>query len=140
MEKPIANLLNKEQVCVLSVLLQNGDIHSATVHYSHKDAPLKFYIQTSNDTLKAQPFLKGEAGKAAMVIGFSEQDWLTLQMHGNVRIITNEDELQDVYKIHYKKHPGAEKYKGPQTVTLEFTSTWWRYTDYNTEPETIITS
>jgi len=73
-----------------------------------------------------------------MVIGLSEEEWLTLQMHGDVKIISDNKELEKVYKIHYAKHPEAEQYKGPKTVFLEFTPTWWRFTDFNTNPETII--
>src|SRR3989338_1875463 len=46
--------------------------------------------------------------------------------------------VEAVYKIHFKKHPFAEKYKNEHTVVIEFTPTWWRYTDFNTTPETII--
>lgn len=139
MNEEVISFLNKNKIGVISVLLEEG-IHSATVHYSHKLDPFKIYIQTSNTTLKAKPFLNGEIGKGAFVIGFSEEEWLTLQMHGNIRVITDANELQEVYKIHYSKYPKSEKYKGPKTVFLEFTPTWWRYTDFNTDPETIISS
>lgn len=140
MNPVISNFLMKEKVGVLSVILADGTPHSATMHYSYKDEPFKIYIQTSNTTLKAQPFLNGEVGKGAMAIGFSEEDWLTLQIHGDIRIISGHEELEEVYKIHYKKNPDAEQYKGPKTVFLEFTPNWWRYTDFNTDPETIINS
>lgn len=136
----ILNFLEKYRVGVVSVPLKDENVHSATVHYSHKISPLKIYIQTSNDTLKAQPFLKGEVEKGAFVIGFSEDEWLTLQMHGEIKAVFEQNELEKIYKIHYKKHPNAEQYKGPNTIFLEFTPTWWRYTDFNTDPETILNS
>ncbi len=138
MDSKIKDFLEKQRVGVLSVVLSDGASHSATVHYSHQTNPIKIFIQTTNTTLKAQPFLKGEVGKGSFVTGFSEEEWLTLQMHGTVKKISDEKELEDVYKIHYAKHPDAEQYKGPKTVFLEFIPTWSRYTDFNTEPETII--
>lgn len=138
MNPKISDFLNKEPVGVVSVLLADGSPHAATVHYSHNEQRLKFFIQTTNTTVKAQNLLDGKTTKAAMVIGFSEQDWLTLQMRGSIRIVFDKNELEEIYKIHYKKHPDAEKYKGPKTVFLEFTPSWWRFTDFNTHPETII--
>lgn len=138
MNPSILQLLQKYRIAVISVTLSDGVIHSATVHYSFKENPFTVYIQTSNTTLKAKPFLNGETGKGAIVIGFSEEDWITLQLHGNIRAVTDVNELEEVYKVHYQKQPEAEKYKGPKTVFLEFTPTWWRYTDFNTEPENII--
>ena len=138
MDQKIKDFLKKEHVGVISVLLADGSPHSATVHYSHQESPLKFFIQTSNGTVKVQNLLDGKIGRAAMVIGFSEQDWLTIQMRGAIRAVTDSNELETIYKIHYAKHPDAEKYKGPKTVFLEFTPTWWRFTDFNTDPETIV--
>jgi general stress protein 26 len=138
MNSNIIEFIKKERVGVLSVVLADGTPHSATVHFSESIEPLKFFIQTTNSTTKVKPFLSGEPGKAAFVIGFSEKDWLTLQMRGSVRIVSDKNELEEVCRIHYKKQPAAEEYKGPQTVFLEFTPTWYRFTDFNTDPETII--
>lgn len=137
MNPKISDFLKKERVGVVSVILVDGAPHSATVHYSHEESPLRFFIQTTNTTAKVQNLLDGKTAKAAMVIGFSEQDWLTIQMRGNIRIVSDKSELEKIYNIHYQKHPDAEKYKGPKTVFLEFTPTWWRFTDFNTDPETI---
>ena len=134
-------LIKKERVCTLSVLLPNGTPHSAAVHFSHQAEPLKIFIQTTNTTEKVKGLLNGETCKASIVIGFSEQDWLTLQMRGDIKIIFDSGQLQEIYKIHYAKHPDAEQYKNnPGTVFLEFIPTWWRFTDFNTDPETIILS
>lgn len=136
MNSNIQNFIQKERIGVISILLSDGTIHSATVHFSHQNN--KFFIGTSNDTLKVQPFLNGETGKGAFVIGFSEKEMITLQMHGIVRLVSNKDELEELYQVHYHKHPKAEQHKNdPTTVFLEFVPTWARYTDFNTDPETI---
>ena len=137
MDKKILAFLHKDRVAVLSVPLEDGAPHAATMHYSFSEEPLTFYFQTSDDTEKVKAVGR-KTVKAAVVIGFSEADWLTLQMRGPVCAMTDPMELETVYKIHYAKQPQAEKYKGPHSVFLKFTPNWWRFTDFNTDPETII--
>jgi general stress protein 26 len=138
---PIAlKLLEKERICVLSVVLADGSPHGAVVHYSQQTEiePVKIFIQTS-PTVKTEAIKNaGGAAKASVVIGLNEADFVTLQMRGNVRIVSDTAELENIYKTHYAKHPEAEQYKSPKTIFLEFVPTWWRYTDFNTDPETII--
>jgi general stress protein 26 len=137
MNELILQFLQNERIGVISVLLKNEIIHSATVHFSHQNN--RFFIGTSNDTLKAQPFLKDERGNGSLVIGFSEKEMITLQMHGIIHLVSDRGELEKIYKVHYHEHPKAEQYKNdPTTVFLEFIPTWSRYTDFNTDPETII--
>lgn len=139
MDPKIIDFLKNERVCALTVILPNGAPHSAAVHYSHQDAPLKIFVQTSNKSTKCSGLLKGEIIAASFVIGFSEQDWLTFQIRGQIKIVSDQNDLNKIYPIHYAKNPNAEKYKNdPETVFLEFEPTWWRYTDFNTDPETVI--
>jgi general stress protein 26 len=131
-------LLEKERICVLSVVMADGSPHGAVVHYSQQTEPVKLFMQTS-PTVKTEAIQKsGGAAKAAVVVGLNESDFITLQMRGNVRIVSDSAELETIYTIHYAKHPEAEQYKSAKTIFLEFTPTWWRYTDFNTDPETII--
>ena len=135
---PVAlKLLEKERICVLSVVMADGSPHGAVVHYSQQLDPLKLFIQTSS-TVKTQAIQdQGGTAKAAVVVGLNEADFVTLQMRGNVRIVSDPSELEAIYTVHYAKHPEAEQYKSPRTIFLEFTPAWWRYTDLNTDPETI---
>lgn len=136
---PIAlKLIEKERVCVISVVLKDGSPHNATVHYSYQLEPLRIFIQTY-PTVKVQAVSeKGGSAKAAVVIGFSEEELVTLQMRGQVGIVSNTDYLERIYKIHYARHPEAEKYKSPTTVFFEFTPAWWRYSDFKVDPEKVI--
>ncbi|OHA20145.1 MAG: hypothetical protein A2836_00935 [Candidatus Taylorbacteria bacterium RIFCSPHIGHO2_01_FULL_45_63] len=138
MNPKILAFLEKERVCVLSGIIPKGGSHSSTVHYSHGVNPLRFFFQTWDESMKVEALQKGTDKRASVVVGFSEQDNLTLQMRGALRVVSSPEELEAVYKIHFKKHPFAEKYKNEHTVVIEFTPTWWRYTDFNTTPETII--
>ncbi|MBI4065749.1 hypothetical protein HY412_00960 [Candidatus Kaiserbacteria bacterium] len=58
-----------------------------------------------------------------------------------VRVVLNAEELAAIKKIHFQKIPTAKEYgNDPDSVFLEFVPTWWQYTDYNTKPETRISS
>ena len=127
MDQRALDLLARERVCALSVCLPDGGCHGAAMHFSHQVEPLTIYIQTTSTSIKCRKL----PTIASVVVGFSEETMQTLQMDGDIRQITD---LDEVYKIHYAKHPGAEKYKSdPTTVFLAFTPIWWRYSDYKKE-------
>ena len=137
MNPEIIKFITKERVCVLSVVLADGFPHNAVLHYSQQTEPVKFFMQTY-PTVKVQAIQeKGGKTKAALVVGLNEEEFISLQMRGNIRIVSDPKELEQICKIHYSKHPDAEKYKGQETVFLEFMPIWWRYTDFKTDPETI---
>jgi hypothetical protein len=87
-----------------------------------------------------QALVSGNVVKAALVIGMSDEEWKTLQMEGEVKLVSQE-EIERIQDIHYRKHPNAQEFKNkPETVFLQFTPTWWRYTDFSTEPLTSFSS
>lgn len=127
----IIKLLNKERVCSLTTQLNDGSPHAAALHYSHQNEDLEIYISTENNSRKCEAILNGDTVKGSFVIGFGEEEFVTFQSDGNVRIVKDTKELEKIHKIHYKKHPSSEKWKDdPATVFLVFTPTWWRYTEY----------
>lgn len=140
MDQNVLDFSSKNRVSVATTLLKDGTPHSSALHYSCKEDPLTMYFSTENTSRKCEAMLDGESVKASVVVGFSEEEWLTLQMEGKMRIVPK-DELEAAQKVHYKKHPSSEKWKNdPATVLLEFTPDWWRFTDLNTWPYTIISS
>ena len=141
MDSKILDFITSHRVCSLTTLLKDGSPHAGALHYSHKSKPLEFYFSTENTSHKTQALLDGKFTKASVVIGFSEQEWITLQMDGEIKVIVDNDELQSIHAIHYAKIPDAKQYKDyPATLFLKFIPTWYRYTDYNTKPPLIITS
>ncbi len=136
----VLDFLASHGVSSVTILLKDGTPHGAALHYSHKDSPLTLYFSTENTSRKCQGLLNGEITKAAVVIGHSEDEWLTLQMEGEIKILPKE-EIEEAQKIHYKKLPSSEAWKNdPTTIILGFIPNWWRFTDLNTEPYTILTS
>lgn len=141
MDKKILDFLAKHRVCSLTTLLRDGSPHAAALHYSHRNDPLELYSSTENTSLKTQSLLDGKSTKASVVIGFSEEEWITFQMDGEVKAIFDSEELKRVHSIHYAKIPDAEQYKNDlATIFLKFIPKWWRYTDYNTDPPAILAS
>jgi len=140
MDSKAISLLTKERVCVVAVTLRDGSPHVAEVHYSEQLDPIILFIQTY-PTVKVRSLQEnGGVGKAAVVLNLTESEMMSLQMRGNLNIVTDPQELEKIYDVHYKKHPEAEKYKDSETVFLKFTPTWWRYSDFNTDPEIVIES
>lgn len=128
MDERVLEFLAKQRVSVLTTMLPDGMLHGAALHYSHIDGPLTLYFSTDKTSRKVKGLLDGQIVKAAVVIGFSEDDWVSLQLDGDVKAVPRE-ELEAAHKIHYAKHPNSEKYKDdPATMFLAFTPKWWRYT------------
>ena len=141
MNQKVLDFITSHRVCSLTTILPDGSPHSSAMHYSHSIDPLIFYFSSDNESKKFQGLVNNNTVKASMVIGFSEEEWLTLQMDGKIQVITDTEVLTKVKKQHYTKNPSAEIYKDePYTVFLSFTPTWWRFTDFNTKPETILSS
>ncbi len=140
MDKEIIRILENNTICCLSMARSDGSPHSAVMHYSVKNNPLTLFFSTSKTSRKCQKLASEQTVKASVVIGFLD-DTNTLQIDGNIRQIVDPREITSVSQAHYQKNPGSAEFKDdPDTIFLAFTPTWWRYTDYNTNPVTIISS
>jgi len=125
MDKKILDFLANHRVCSLTTLLKDNSPHAAALHYSHKSSPLELYFSTENTSKKCEALLDDKTLSASVVIGFSEEEWITLQLDGEIKIVAP-DELEDIQSIHYLKHPDSAKYKDdPATIFLKFTPKWW---------------
>lgn len=141
MNQEVLTFLSQNRICTLAIALPDGTPHAAVLHYSHQDSPLEIYFSTDRTSRKYQALITNKLAKASVVIGHSEQEWITLQLDGTLISITDPLILQTIQGIHYQKLPDAEKYKeDPSTVFLAFKPTWWRYTDYNQNPPHILAS
>lgn len=137
----IHEFLKSHNIAVFSTNLPDGSIHAASLHFSHAENPLELYFSTDRESRKCQGLLHGEILPAAVVVGFSTEEWVTLQLDGEVQAVLVPEELRKIQDVHYAKHPHSEKYKDdPATIFLKFTPKWWRYTDFNTEPVMIVAS
>ena len=140
-EPLVLRFIDQHRVGVLSVLLKDGSPHGATVHFSHQNSPTTFFFLTDRTYKKCEALLEGNPVRASFVLGFSEDQMQTLQIDGSVRMVSEPTELATLKEIHFKKIPTAKQYEDdPDSVFLAFTPTWWRFTDYTTDPETRLSS
>lgn len=131
MNQKVLDFLDSQSVCCLTVSLPDESLHPAAMHFSHRVDPFTIFFSTDKSSRKCLGLLSGAVVKAAIVVGWSEEDWITLQMAGEIKAVSNTDELKLIQNIHYKKHPGSAKYKDdPATIFLAFTPTWERFTDH----------
>lgn len=141
MNKTILNFLRDQRVAVVAVSLPDGTPHASTVHFSHREEPLAFYIMTDRTYRKCEPLLGGSSARASLVIGMSEEDMKTLQMDGEVELVSDEVEIARLKPPHFEKIPDAKQYEDdPDTVFLRFIPSWWRYSDYTAEPKVVYAS
>ena len=79
--------------------------------------------------------LEGVVVPASVVVGFSEEEMITLQMDGNCEMVTDKKELIIFKNNHYQKIPDAKEYESdPETVFIKFIPHRWQYSDYNVDP------
>src|SRR3989339_584081 len=107
MDQRVLDLLAKERVSLLAVCLPDGTCHSAAMPSSHISDPPTIYIQTENTSKKMQGLKNGQPIAASVVVGFNEQEMKTLQMDGQIQLVTDVSKLPAIHQIHYAKHHAA---------------------------------
>ncbi len=133
MNQEVIDFLKRERVCSLTTMV-DGAPYSSAMHFSFNEDPLKLYFSTKSDSKKCKSIIDIGKTQAAVAIGFSETEWLTLQMEGEVKVVPDED-LGEIKISHYARHPESQKFENdPKTVFLEFTPTWWKYSDFKSHP------
>lgn len=141
MKQIILNFITAERVCALTTLLPDGTPHAAAMHFSHTTQPLTLLFSADKSQRKCLGLSLSNSIKAAVVIGFSEETWQTLQLSGTVRLVTKKSDITQIKQIHYRKHPDSQKFESePGTVFLQFTPAWWRFSDLSADPAKILSS
>jgi hypothetical protein len=136
----VTAFLDKELISVFTVMLPDEVPHSAAVGFSYETDPFRVYISTNKDTVKMSGLLNGESRPASMVVGWSVDEFITVQMRGTARKIEGE-ELAAAQKVHYAKNPSSMKRAtDPTNVFICFDVTWWRYSALKSDPKEIISS
>lgn len=138
MNPKVKKFLHENRIAVLSIVDLEGFPHSATLHYAINNDLLELYFMTSKESHKVQTLLNGEIVHASVVIGFSEKEWITVQMEGDVHLALLPVEKTRSEIAFYMKFPKAER--GKHIVSLIFKPLFWKYTNYSQKPWEIITS
>lgn len=135
----VIDFLGKERIGVLTTMIHDERPHSAVLHFSFSPDRNVFYFSTDKTSRKATFLGYTHTSNAALVVGFSETEWQTLQLEGVVQIVADEEELAEAKKIHYAMHPNSQKFESdPDTIFLVFKPDWFRYTDFMKKPVEIV--
>jgi len=120
-------------MCVLATTLADGSPHASAMHFVYDTDVLIFSTHFGNRKLSGL-----DIGHTAVsvAVGFSEQDWITLQLDGHIEKM----EASFAKKLILSKYPESEKHMDDKTIFLKFTPAWWRYTDFKTTPPTILSN
>jgi uncharacterized protein YhbP (UPF0306 family) len=137
MQSEVVEFLQTQRVSVVGILQIDNAIHSAALHYSFVNDPIRFYFMTQKKSRKCRSLLTGEKVNASVVIGFSEEEFKTFQAEGTIRIVSNEQEFADGWESYGTKYPNRTGQKiNEEMVLLEFQPDyWWRYQDLNATPK-----
>ncbi len=128
MDQKVIDFLNNERVAVLATMLADGTPHTSAMHFIYNEGSL--YFSTQPNSRKAEN-LNGIT-KASVTVGFSEKDWVTVQLDGTL-------EKSDLaVELHLEKYPEDAKHIGGEAVVFKFTPNWWRYSDFKTNPPTFL--
>ena len=124
-DKEVVSFINKNRICVLTVLLPTGTPHSASMHFASNDTTFVFF--TKLESKKAKDLEYGKEYKATVVTGFDDNKMITFQSEGIVEKI-------DKTKSKPEEELFANKFYGAKLkddhVVLKYTAKWWRYTEF----------
>lgn len=130
MEREVKDFLDNQRVGCLAVALEDGMPHTSAVHFSSDVECRRLFFQVGKETKKFNAIDERRLIKASLTVGFSEDEWKTLQIDGHLRLLrADEDvEFQDCY---YSKNPTAKEYRGDDTAYLVLEPNWWRFSDFS---------
>jgi general stress protein 26 len=141
LDQNVLHFLEKHRVGVLAITLEDGSPHAATMHYSMRDEPFKLFFATARDSKKGQALEGKKHIKASVVVGFDPKEWTTIQLDGELKVVTDPEQIDLVKAIHYANNPDSRaRHTEPETLMLVFTPTWWRYSNFQAEPPVVIGS
>lgn len=134
------DFLHKQRISVLTTLLKSGMPHSAVLHYATNKDATTYYFLTDISSRKMDSLVNADRHLASLVVGFSEEDWLTFQAEGYVRWLSEKTGLEVAWECYVGKFQDAAKHRNsPDNAILEFVPKWWRFTKVKPSPPLVIT-
>jgi general stress protein 26 len=125
--------LRDGRVSVLSTCTAKGEPHSSVMHYSCAAERPDLFFSTDDRSAKAKDCR--ENPRAAVAMGWSETDWVTVQMRGALRTLSSPQELEAAKAAHYAVHPNARAFDSdPHTLFLRFEADWVRFSNLAATP------
>ncbi len=142
MKKEIIDFIQSQRICVLAVEMLDGSPHGATVHFAYDSNTDIFFFETFREYRKSEALFGREITRATLVIGVDETNMRTLQLDGEVKLVSIGKEKELFDEVYFSKFPNKkEKALDPKLVFFSFKPTWWRFTDWtNPQGKVILTS
>lgn len=131
MDEKLRDFFKKEQVATLAVPIdREGSIHIATMRCMTLLDPLKIYFVTGSSSEKCALLRTGELIKTACEVGGYKGTEMYAQMRGTARL-WRLDEQPEIVKMYFEKRGEPNlKNEGDDSVLLELTPDYLKYTDY----------
>jgi general stress protein 26 len=138
MDQDVIDYIRSQQFGVLAIEMMDGAPHASTLHFTHTENPLVFYFGTYRNYRKAEALLGRAVSRASFVIGSDPKDMRTLQLDGEVKLLSAEE--QEQFKItHLSAFPDRlEKSNDPNFILFMFTPMWWRFSDWTRKDGKVI--
>lgn len=131
MPKEVVDFIQSQFLSVLAIEMLDGSPHAATLHFAFDEEQSLFLFETYRPYRKCEPLFGREISRASLVVGFDESNRKTLQLDGEVHLISSDTEEILFNKIYFGKFPKKkEKSLDPKFVKFLFIPKWWRYTDW----------
>jgi len=130
----IISFLKKHRISGVATIMPDGIMpHNKVMHYSMWENPLKLLFCTDDRSISVQNISLNH--NMSVVVGWSEEEWITVQMRGEAKVIDTPFELASAKKIHYANYPSSQKFdKDSHTVFIVFTPSWIKISDVNSDP------
>jgi uncharacterized protein YhbP (UPF0306 family) len=132
--KELMSFIVTQRACVLSVLLDTTQVHSAAILYATDELNNRFYFTTDKSTEKCQPFYAGKKTvPASLVVGTAVGTPYTMQLRGILRTIASGEKDHNT-KLAYliaKHGNNRNKHWNDLMVLLEFEPIQGKFTDYS---------
>lgn len=140
MDQKAIDFLNTERVSCLAVVMPDGASHGAAMHYCFDSVNNSIYFLTEKSCEKSKAVVNGKVAPASVVVGFDEKDnKVTVQLDGQLRWVTDALELEALKKVYFTKFPDTRKYDTTDSAYLVFNIIKWKYSDYRSHPEQVLT-
>lgn len=141
MDQKAVDFLNIERVSSLAVVMPDGTSHGAAMHYCFDSINNSIYFLTEKSCEKSKAVVNGKVALASVVVGFDEKDnKVTVQLDGQLTWETKTEELVQIKQVYFTKFPDTRKYDTTDSAYLVFNIIKWKYSDYRSHPEIVITS
>lgn len=128
----VSRLLASQKLCVISTIAGDGRPQSALVAFS-ETPELEIVFGTFDDTRKYANLLRDS--RVSIVVSGSDA---TVQVEGTASLAEGPDDGR-CRTMHLAKNSATAKYlRDPRERFFVVTPTWIRYTDYSTEPDTVL--